>query len=179
KGWLNFGGFFQYTLIEDVEDQFILTVGLRWIAPGGSHEVFQGHGPAQLAPYMTVGKEFGNYHVLATTGYLFPVGPGDDNLKLWYANIHLDRQCFGWLYPLVEFNSNYLTKGVSPRLLTRRGFVDFGNFEGTGTVVSLAAGADAVLIRERLEVGAVYTTVIGSQRDFSANGLLVKMTIRY
>ena len=36
QGWLNLGGFFQYTLIEDVENQFLLTGGLRWIAPCGS-----------------------------------------------------------------------------------------------------------------------------------------------
>src|SRR5262249_1511358 len=114
-----------------------------------------------------------------TTGYQFPAGSGDDNLNLWYANVHIDRQCFGWLYPLVEFNTNYLTKGVSPRLLTRRGFVDFGGFEATGNTVSLAAGANAVLIREKLELSAVYTTLIGSQRDVSADGLLVKLTMRY
>jgi hypothetical protein len=45
--------------------------------------------------------------------------------------------------------------------------------------VSPAAGADAVLIRERLEVGAVDTTVISSQQHFGANGLLVKTTMRF
>jgi hypothetical protein len=179
KGWMNLGGFFQYTLIEDVENQGILTAGLHWEAPSGSYEVFQGHGPLELAPYVTAGKEFGKFHVLATTGFQFPVGPGDDNLKVWYANVHLDRQCFEWLYPLVEFNTNTLTKSASFGLTTRRGFVDFGNFEATGTVVTLAAGANAVLIRERLEVGAAYVTVIASQRDFAANGVICKMTLRY
>jgi hypothetical protein len=117
--------------------------------------------------------------VLGTVGYQFPAGPGDDNLKLWYANVHIDRQCFGWLYPLVEFNTNYLTKSADAGLLTRRGYIDFGNFEATGTVVSMAAGANAVLIRERLELGAVYTTIIGGSTDAKVNGLLVKMTMRY
>src|SRR5262249_10321620 len=64
EGFLNLGGFFQYTFIEDVPAQFLLTGGLRWEAPCGSHEVLQGHGPLHLAPYLTVGKEFGCYHVL-------------------------------------------------------------------------------------------------------------------
>jgi hypothetical protein len=179
SGFLNIGGFFQYTLVEDVADQFILTGGLRWLAPAGAYEMFQGHGPLELAPYVTLGKEFGKFHVLATTGFLFPAGPGNDNLHAYFANVHIDRQCFGWLYPLVEFNTNFLTKGTSFGLTTHRGFIDLGNFEATGNVVSLAAGANAVLIRERLELGGAYTTVIGSQRDFSANGLIVKMTLRY
>jgi hypothetical protein len=178
-GFLNLGGFVQYTLIQDVPNQFLFTVGMRWEAPAGSHEVFQGYGPAELASYFTAGKEFGEYHVLLTGGYEFPVGPGSDNSNLFYANVHFDRRCFGWLYPLVEFNCIYQEKGVDFGLTTRRGFFDFGNFESTGNIATLAAGANAVIVPERLEIGAVYTTVIASQHDFEANGLIVKMTIRY
>lgn len=178
-GWLNLGGFFQYTLIENVEDQFILTGGLHWVAPCGSHEMFQGHGPLELAPYVTVGKEFGKFHLLATTGYQFPAGPGNDYLELFYANVHLDRQVFGWLYPLVEINTSYHAKGISLERMTRRGFVDFGNFESEGNVATVSSGANVVLVAERLELGAVYTTVIASQHNFDAKGLLVKMVVRY
>jgi hypothetical protein len=178
-GWLNLGGFFQYTLVADVEDQFLLTAGLKWVAPMGSREVFQGYGPLELAPYLTAGKGFGKWHVLATTGYLFPAGPGNDTLTAWYGNVHLDRECFGWLYPLVEFNTSALTKGKDVDLRTRRGYADLGNFEALGTVVTMAVGANAVLIREKLEVGAVYTSVIGGSTGASINGLLVKMTMRY
>jgi hypothetical protein len=178
-GFLNLGGFFQYTLIENVADQFLLTVGLRWEVPAGSHEIFQGYGPAELAPYFTAGKACGEYHVLLTSGYQFPIGPGSDNTQMFYANVHLDRRCFGWLYPLVEFNSIYHTRSVDFGLTTRRGFTDLGNFEATGNIVSVAAGANAVLVPERLEIGAVYTTPIATQGDFNANGIIVKMTIRY
>jgi hypothetical protein len=180
KGWLNLGGFFQYTLIDDVADQFIATAGMRWIAPCGAHEMFQGHGPLELGAYLTVGKEFfGRFHVLATTGFQFPAGPGEDNSKFFYSNVHFDVQTFKFLYPLVEFNSIYHTSSVSFGLPTRVGFVDFGNFEAEGNIVSLAAGVNAVLVREHVEIGAVYTTVIASQHNFDANGLLVKMTLRY
>jgi hypothetical protein len=179
EGWLNLGDFFQYTVIEDVEYQFLLTAGLRWEAPCGSHEIFQGHGPAELSPYLTDGKEFGACHVLATTGYHFPAGPGSDNTNAFYANLHLDRRCFGWLYPLVECNWLYHVTSVSFGLPTRRGFIDFDNFEATGNILTLSAGANAVLIPERLELGAVYTTDIASQHNFDVNGLLVKTTLRY
>ena len=87
----------------------------------------------------------------------------------WFVLIGLAA---GWL-------AGQITKGRSFGLSTRRGFIDFGNFEAQGNIVSLAAGANAVLIPERLELGAAYTTVIASQRDFDANGLIVKMTLRY
>ena len=179
EGWLNLGGSAQYTLVEDVPDQFLLTGGLRWEAPSGSTEVFQGHGPVHLAPYLTAGKEYGHFHVLATTGYQFPAGRGSDTSNIFYANFHVDRQTFGWLYPLVEFNWLYHVTDVHFGLPTRRGFIDLDNFEATGNILTLAVGANAVLIRDRLEFGAVYSTPLATQRDFNFNGLLVRMVLRY
>jgi hypothetical protein len=178
-GFLNIGGFAQYTLIEDVPAQFLLTGGLRWEVPAGSYEVFQGHGPVHLAPYLTAGKEFGEFHVLATTGYQFPAGPGNDTTDLFYANFHFDRRLFGWLYPVVEFNCIYHTTSVSFGLPTRRGFFDLNNFESSGNLVTLSGGVNAVLIPEKLELGAVYTTSIATEHDFQVNGLLVKLELRY
>jgi hypothetical protein len=179
SGWLNLGGFAQYTLIQDPASQFLLTAGLRVEAPCGSHEIFAGHGPVHLAPYLTVGKGFGEFHVLATTGYYFPAGPGSDTSQLFYADLHLDRRCFGWLYPLVEFNFDYHTTSVSLDLPARRGFFDFNNFEATGNILIMAAGANAVLIPEKLEVGAAYTTSVATQHDFNLNGLMVKIVYRF
>ena len=179
SGFLNLGGFAQYTLIEDVPDQFLMTAGVRLAVPSGSTEIFQGRGPALLAPYLTVGKEVGNFHLLATTGYQFPARTGSDEAKLFYLNVHVDRQCFGWLYPLVEVNWTNQTSSVDLNLETRCGFIDFGNFDSTGNVVTLAVGANAVLIRNRLEIGAVYTTPIAAQRQLNFDGVLVKMVLRY
>jgi hypothetical protein len=180
KGWLNLGGFVQYTLIEDVANQFLLTGGVRWVAPCGSHEVFQGLGPALMAPYVTAGKEFGEFHVLATAAYQFPfAGSGHAETELFYANVHFDRRCFGWLYPLVEFNWTNHTTDVSFGLPTREGLIDLGNFEHTGNLLTMAVGANAVLVKERLEIGGVYTTVLAHQHNFDANGLLVRMMLRY
>src|SRR5262245_18106502 len=179
SGWLNLGGFFQYTLIRDVPNQFLLTAGLHWEAPCGSREIFQGRGPAHRAPYLTIGKEFGCNHILATTGYLFPAGGGDDNTRFFYANLHLHRQLFGWFYPLVELNWTYHERGVAIDLPARRGFFELDNFEASGNILTGAFGANAVLVRDRLEFGAAYTTSLATQRDFDFNGLLVRMTFRF
>jgi hypothetical protein len=179
QGFVNLGGFVQYTVVEDVADQFLLTCGLRWEAPCGSHEIFQGYGPLHLAPYLTAGKEIGEFHVLATTGYNFPAGPGSDNSNFFYANLHLDRRVFCWLYPLVEFNSSYHVRSVEFGLPTRRGFIDLGNFDATGNILTVAVGANALLVKERVEIGAVYSTPLATQRNFDFNALTVKMVFRF
>jgi hypothetical protein len=166
-------------LIQDVPNQFLLTAGLRWEAPSGSKEVFQGHGPAELAPYVTAGKEWEEFHVLGTLGYNFPAGSGNESKRLFYANVHFDRRCFGWLYPLIEFNTSYHTSSVDFSNDSPSGFFDFGTFEGTGNTVGMAVGCNAVLVPERFEIGGAYTTLIASQHGFDANGLILKMILRY
>jgi hypothetical protein len=178
EGWLNLGGFAQYTLLEDVPGKSLVTAGLRLEVPSGTKDIFQGIGPTHLAPYLTAGKGFGDFHVLANLGYQFPVGSGGVS-NLFYGSVHLDRQLFGWLYPLVEFNWVYHTTHVDIDLPTRRGFIDLNDFEASGNLVTLAVGANAVLVRGKLEAGAVYTTPISTQRDFSFNGFLIKMVYRF
>ncbi|MFO0926176.1 MAG: hypothetical protein U0736_03935 [Gemmataceae bacterium] len=179
-GFLNMGGYAQYTVIEDVENQFLATVGVRLAVPCGSYDLFQGKGPALLAPYLTVGKEFGPYHVLATAGYQFPARAGDRGTELFYVNAHLDRQCFGWVYPLVEVNWTKHTSSLDlPSLPTRHGMIDFGNFETFGNVVTLAAGVNLVLIRDRVELGAVYGRSLSTSRNVDIDSMLVKLVLRY
>ena len=179
SGWLNLGGFAQYTLIKNAERQFLLTAGMRFEAPSGSPAIFQGHGPAHLAPYLTLGKEFGEFHFLATTGYEFPAGSDGPTSNFFYTDVHFDRRCFGWLYPLLEFNVIYHTTTVPVDLPTRIGFIDMGTFTSTGTIVAMAVGANAVLVPNKLEFGGAYTTSLGATHGFDFNGLIVKMVLRF
>jgi len=179
EGWLNLGGFAQYTFIENVPEQFLVTGGMRIEVPSGSQNLFQGNGPVYLTPYLTFGKEYGNWHLLGTTGYEFPTASGTATTNTFFGNVHIDRQTFGWLYPLVEFNCNYHVTSVAVDLPLRRGFIGLDNFQSEGNFVSVAAGANAVIIKSRLEFGAVYTTPIAIQHNFSANGLVAKLVFRF
>jgi hypothetical protein len=180
EGWLNLGGYAQYTLIADVPNQFILTAGMRWEAPSGATQVFQGgSNPAYLSPYLTVGKECGCWHILATTGYEFPAGSGTATTSDFYLNLHIDRK-IGWLYPLIELNGAYHTSNVDVNINTpHHGVIDLGTFSSTGNILSVAVGADAVIVPGKLEFGAVYIRPVTAQNHFDSNSVLVKLTYRY
>jgi hypothetical protein len=178
QGWLNLGGWVQYTIFEDVPDQCLVTAGVRCEVPTGEAEVFQGHGPPYLAPYITAGKELGQFHVLGTFGYEFPVGPGDVTSKTFYGILHLDRQTFDWLYPLVEFNWGYTQLQGNRTIPLKRGLFNF-TYETDRNIVYLAAGFNMVLVKEHLEFGAVYTTPISTTKGFDFDGMIVRLTIRY
>jgi hypothetical protein len=178
-GFLNTGGFVQYTLIADVENQFLFTAGTRVELPIGSYEVFQGKGPANLAPYVTVGQGFGNFHVLATAGYEFALRSPGSQARTFNLNGHLDYQLCDWIYPLVEVNWSRSENDVDVNLPLRRGFFSLGNFDAGTEVVTLALGVNFVLIRDRLEFGGCWSTPLYTQRDFDFNTMLLKMIVRF
>ena len=142
RDWLNLGGYVQATLIADVPNQFLLTAGMRWEAPSGATQVFQGGAtPAYLSPYLTIGKEIGLFHLLATTGYEFPAGSADATTNTFYLNLHIDRK-IGWLCPLIELNGFYHTSNVDITVATpRHGVIDLGTFSSTGNTLTAAVGA--------------------------------------
>lgn len=177
-GWLNLGGFAQYTLIEDVERQFLFTTGLRLEIPTGESSVFQGHGQPYMAPYITAGKGFGNFHVLTTAGYKFPLGDGRDIIDTFYGNLHFDYK-MRWFYPLLEFNWAAFTSSLKSDLPLDRGLFGFGSVDATGSILTISPGFNTVLIQDRLEFGAAYTTRLASDRNVNLNGFIVKMIMRY
>jgi hypothetical protein len=179
QGWLNIGGYAQYTLIRDVPNQFLATVGLGWTAPDGSTSLFQGKPPWDLATYATVGKEFGDFHILNTTGYKFSAGNGNVTTDNFYGTVHVDRRFFGWLYPLVEFNWAAWTKHVNLDSPFRRNIFGLDDFTANGSILTVAPGVNTVLIQDKLELGAVYQTPIASEHHIHFNSFLVKMVLRY
>jgi hypothetical protein len=179
EGWLDIGSYAQYTLIRDVPDQFLFTAGVQWGTPSGARQLFQGTPPDILAPYGTLGKEFGNFHVLLTGGYQFPLGSGSPETRLFYGDLHLDVRLFGWLYPLVEFNGSYHTTTVDLSRGPPRNFIDLGTFSAQGNILVVSPGVNMVLIHDRLEFGGCYSTPIASQNNFNFNAFIVKMVMRF
>ncbi len=179
QGWLDIGGYAQYTLIRDVPGQFLATAGLTWTAPSGSSSLFQGSPPVYLGTYGTVGKEFGDIHILSTVGFQFPAGIATAIKETFYGTVHLDRRCFGWLYPLVEFNWAAHNTRVDLDLPLVQHLFGLDDFTATGAIITVAPGFNAVLIPDKLEVGAVYQTPIASEHHIHFNSFLVKMVLRY
>ena len=72
---------------------------------------------------------------------------------------------------------------IASRQLSRQergvSWLRFGSFQSSGNLATLSVGANAKLIPNKVEVGAIYTTSIAAQRDFSFNGFLVRMAFRY
>jgi len=182
-GWFNLAVDFQYTFIRDVEHQFLMAAGLQYEAPTGEKQVFQGYGDGQVTVHMTAGKEFGDInHCLATIGYQLPCNTSA-NSTFFYTNVHLDRQLFGWLYPVAELNWYGYTNGGKRDLPTAGGELD--NLINLGTpgvaghnLVTMALGLQAKC-SEHVQIGAGWEYPLSDSKDFLADRVTVRFILCY
>lgn len=182
-GLLNINVGLKYALVRDVESQFILSAGFTYEPPTGEANVFQNHGDGVMTVFTTAGKEFGDgFHALATVGFQFGLD-GDKNSDFFYSSLHLDKQLFGWLYPLVELNWFGYTgggnRGLPPALGEGDGLLNLGTTGVAGNhLVTLAVGAKAQL-GEHVNFGVAWEFPISNRQDLIDNRLLVELILRW
>jgi hypothetical protein len=183
SGWLDIALGFKYALVRDVETQTLVVAGLQYEPPTGEKAVFQGIGEGVLTPFVTIGKEFGCWHAIVNAGYQLGVNDNADS-EFYYASLHVDRQMFGWLYPLVEANWFHYTAGGDegpPREFGELdGLVNLGTQRVAGNdLVTVALGLKAKCCGDCLDIGFAWEKSVTGRMDFLDNRLLVEAIIRY
>jgi hypothetical protein len=180
-GLLNISAGLKYVLVRDVERKFLFTVGGQFEPPTGGANVFSGYGNGILGLFAIVGKEFGNKnHFLATVGQNIPMSA--QNSGYFYTSLHLDKQLWGWLYPLVEANWLYYNESgrhLPPIGLEGDGLINLGTRNVVGdNFVTLAVGLKAQL-NKHINTGIAYEFPV-SERDFLlGNRIVADFIIRY
>jgi hypothetical protein len=183
SGWVNMAAGLKYTFVRDVENQFLVAGGFMYEPAMGDARVFQNQGGGLFTVFGTMGKEFGSCnHVLVNGGYQMPVDISQ-NSQFFYTSLHLDRQLFGWFYPLVELNWFHYTasgdRGIPAAVGEGDGLLNIGTSGVAGTdMVTVAVGAKAV-INCHLQTGFAYETPISNRENLLGNRLLFEMIFRY
>jgi hypothetical protein len=183
EGFLNVAAGLKYALVRDVEHQFLLTVGAMFEPQSGAGKVFQSHGDGLVSVFATAGKEVACYnHVLLTVGYVNAIDR-TDNGAFGYASLHLDRQVFGFLYPLVEVNYFHYTaggdRGIPAALGEGDGLINFGTDSMGGANFCTVAGGLKVRVSSHVEAGAVWETPVSNRKDLLRDRLTVELILRY
>jgi hypothetical protein len=179
-GFLNLGAGLKYTLIRDVENQFLVTVGAMYELPTGEASAFQNHGSGVITGFGVVGKEFGCWHVVANAGYQFGL-QDRQNSSFFYGQLHIDRQLFGWLYPLAEINCFAYNSGGDrlPNALGEGdGLLNLGTQGVAGNVFVTAALGLKARLSPNVEFGAAWETPLG-RKDIMLQRLVAELILRY
>lgn len=182
-GWLNMAFGMKYAFVRNVEKQLLVVGGFQYEPNMGEAKVFQDHGDGVFSVFGIVGKEFcGGVHAIANAGYQFPVDDSQ-NSSFAYGQLHLDKQFFGWLYPLVEANWFHYTgggnRGLPAALGEGDGLINLGTTGVEGNnLVTVAVGLKAI-VNKHLDVGVAYEKPVTNRKDFINDRILVEMILRY
>jgi hypothetical protein len=183
SGFLNIAAGFKYAFVRDVESQTLFNAGFMFEPQTGDADAFSAHGDGLFTVFGTYGKEFGcKNHLLLNAGYQFPVDSAQ-NSSYYYAQVHLDRQMWGWLYPLVELNWIHHVEGGNRGLPAALGEADgLINLGTTGVAgndfVTVAAGLKAKVCRN-LDAGIAFEVPVSNRRDIMSNRVLGELILRY
>jgi hypothetical protein len=156
-------------VIDDRENNFILSPSLRYQVDIGDHGVLQGNGDGVFIPDISVGWGVDRFHLLADVGGQFPLDTDKQSTSLFY-HLHLDYAVHQYFVPFVEVGGfQYLDGGDGSTRLKLKG----------GTHVEL--GAAQSLLNADPEEGVDYANlgsrgVAGDHRASWSIGFRVPVT---
>lgn len=151
-GWANLAFGLKYSLLHDVQNQRVVTFGLRYEAPSGDAQVLQGkvyrasafnndRGKGVMNPFLSAGMTVENFHILGYTGVRAALDDVDSSF--FDLSLHVDHP-FGNFYPLIEMNWVQTIADGDRLPLNGEGFdlLNLGSVDSDGKgVVTGAVGA--------------------------------------
>jgi len=179
-GWSDIGLGLKYVMIRDVENQFLLSGGLIYETTNGSTRVFQGNGDGVWTPYVSIGKQIGNGHVIASSGFHLPGNTAEESTSIYYS-VHYDHPITDKLSAVAELNGIVYTKSGQALPLNIEGgdWMNLGSSNVAGNnVVTTAFGANYRL-NDCLSVAGVWEFPISNRKDLLDSRTTVTLTLQF
>ena len=104
SGWADLAAGLKYALIDDKENEFILTPGFRLTLPTGNKKVFQGTGKGEWDVFVSSGKGWGNFHATANAGLRLP-NDMNQSTALAHYSAQLDYYTCQYFIPFISLNA--------------------------------------------------------------------------
>lgn len=182
-GFLDLAAGLKYTLYRDVENQALGTIGFLYEAPTGEANVFQNHGSGVVTVFGVYGQEFGDkWHLVLNQAFQFGLD-SKQNSSFFFTQVHIDKQLFGWLYPLAELNwyqyVNGGDRGLPSILGEGDGLINLGTSGMSGRDLLTAALGVKARVSRNFETGVAWETPLSSRKDLMLHRLQVEMIFRY
>ena len=136
----------------------IMTAGLRYEAPVGDENLFQGNGDGAFNPFFSTafapcGME--DLHFMAGSG--LRIAANDHDSSFWDTDLHVDYQ-IGNFYPLVELNlvHPYQSGDRLPIADEGEDFFNFGAANAAGKNILTAAVGARYRVTDNVDAGVAY-----------------------
>jgi len=180
EGWGDLGAGFKYALIDDVENQFILTPGVVFEAPTGDKEVYQGTGDGVFNLFVSAEKGFGDFHIITNVGLLLPVD-GDAKSTILHYHIHADYYVCKLFIPFVVANGYSVVSPGTAVPLDTEGYdlTNFGSSASDGVTQATVGAGFRSRLTSNIDFGFSYEKAVVKPEGLVDDRYTVDFVIRF
>jgi hypothetical protein len=180
-GWADVSAGVKYLLYSDSAAQQLLSAGVVYEIPLGTHDARQGQGDGTFDLFLTGGSRIGCHgHWIGAGGIVLPTD--DEANSTWcYISNHFDYEFYPGVYALTEFNwYHWLESGGNGIPGIEGG--DLFNFGSTGVAGNnIVTGAFGLKYKPsgHTEIGVAWEVPLTERRDVLENRLTFDWIFRY
>jgi hypothetical protein len=179
-GWANLAGGLKYAIVDDRENDFILTPGVTFEFPTGNQRVFQGEGSGIWNLFVSAGKGFGDFHLTGNLGFEIPFDFSANTSQLHYS-LQADYYTCQYFIPFVAVNGYTVMSEGDALPLGTEGYdlINFGssNAQGWNGVV-LGAGFRSRLVKWA-DLGFGYEYAVANPKGIFSSRFTVDFIVRF
>lgn len=164
-GWADIGAGIKYALVDNQDDQFVLTPGLKYELPTGNKRVFQANGDGEFNLFVSSMKGWGDFHLTGSVGGRLPVDMDEETASVHYS-LQADYYTCKWFIPFAVVNGfTVASEGKGPAFnVEGYDIINFGSSNARGfTQVAVGGGFRSRLLKN-LDVGFAYEHGVTSPR---------------
>ncbi len=184
-GFADLAAGLKYTLVDDAENQLLITPGFTITLPTGDDEVFQGDGDGEWNLFVSAAKGYDAFHVMGNLGFRIPNNFDDQTAQAHYS-LQLDYRTCDYFIPFVVLNGWTILSEGNDRLLgavplntEMYDLINFGSTDAGGrTQITLGAGFRSQLTKD-VDLGVAYEAGVTSLQGIFDSRLTVDMILRF
>ena len=166
-GWADLAAGLKYAVVDDKDNQLLVTPGLTVTVPTGSSDVWQGHGSGDENVFVSAEKGFAQQyldklHILANVGVIIPNDFSQNTAQLHYS-LQLDYYVHQYFIPFFAMNGYTILSDGNQKLLgavplNTEGYdlINFGSTQVSGTTQLTVGGGFRSRLLKNLDIGASY-----------------------
>lgn len=181
EGWADVAVGLKYALVDDKENQLILTPGVKFEFPWGCDEVFQGNGCGEFDLFVSAAKGWDKFHATASTGVRLPVDFNAETASLHYS-LQLDYYACRWFIPFATLNGfTVLSETDNGPAFGIEGFdlINFGASDAKGYTEVAAGVGFRSRLTENLDFGFAYEKAVADGDGIFDDRFTVDMILHF
>ena len=164
-GWGDLAAGLKYAVVNDKENQLIVTPGFTVTVPIGSTDTFQGHGSGEENIFVSAEKGFDKLHLTGNLGFRIPNSFSKSTSQLHYS-AQVDYYTCQWFVPFFVANGyTILSNGrsvadqslnVVPLNTEGYDLINFGSSAASGTTQLTIGGGFRTRFAKNVDAGVAY-----------------------